>query len=37
MKSVHGMKALEKENQMIEQDLDLLFKILRKQVTSWWD
>ena len=28
---------LEKEEQMINQDLDLLFKILRKQIRCWWD
>ena len=27
----------EKEEQMINQDLDLLFKILRKQIRCWWD
>jgi hypothetical protein len=26
-----------KEEQMINQDLDLLFKILRKQIRCWWD
>ena len=30
-------KAYEHENMMREQDLDLLFKMLRKKITSWWD
>ena len=29
--------SFEKEEEMIEQDLDLLFKILRKQIRVWWD
>ncbi len=29
--------SFEKEEEMIEQDLDLLFKILRKQIRAWWD
>ena len=29
--------SYEKEEQMINQDLDLLFKILRKQIRCWWD
>jgi len=29
--------SLEKEEQMINQDLDLLFKIIRKQIRCWWD
>jgi hypothetical protein len=29
--------SFEKEEQMINQDLDLLFKILRKQIRCWWD
>ena len=28
---------MDKEDEMIEQDLDLLFKIMRKQIRSWWD
>lgn len=30
-------ESLEKEERMTNQDLDLLFKILRKQIRSWWD
>ena len=29
--------SLEKEEMMINQDLDLLFKIIRKQIRTWWD
>jgi hypothetical protein len=27
----------EKEERMINQDLDLLFKIIRKHIRTWWD
>ena len=30
-------KSHEKEERMINQDLDLLFKIMRKQIRVWWD
>jgi len=30
-------KSFEEEEAMINQDLDLLFKILRKNIRSWWD
>lgn len=26
-----------RSEEMIEQDLDLLFKIMRKQIRAWWD
>jgi hypothetical protein len=29
--------SFEKEEEMINQDLNLLFKILRKQIRCWWD
>ncbi len=29
--------SFEKEEEMINQDLDLLFKLLRKQIRCWWD
>lgn len=29
--------SFEKEEEMINQDLDMLFKILRKQIRCWWD
>jgi hypothetical protein len=28
---------LRKEEEMINQDLDLLFKTIRKQIRAWWD
>lgn len=28
---------LDKEEHMMNQDLDLLFKILRKHIRTWWD
>ena len=30
-------ESLEKEEMLINQDLDLLFKIMRKQIRVWWD
>lgn len=30
-------KSFEEEQKAIEQDLDLLFKIIRKQIRCWWD
>lgn len=30
-------ESYEKKERMIKQDLDLLFKILRKQIRCWWD
>jgi hypothetical protein len=30
-------ELFEKEEYMINQDLDLLFKIMRKQIRVWWD
>jgi len=29
--------SFNKEERMINQDLDLLFKTLRKQIRCWWD
>ena len=29
--------SFNKEQEMINQDLDMLFKILRKQIRCWWD
>jgi hypothetical protein len=29
--------SFNKEERMINQDLDMLFKILRKQIRCWWD
>jgi hypothetical protein len=29
--------SFEKEEEMIEQDLDLLFKLLSKNIRTWWD
>ena len=29
--------SYEKEEEMINQDLDLLFKLLRKHIRTWWD
>lgn len=29
--------SIEKEERMINQDLDLLFKIIRRQIRTWWD
>jgi len=29
--------SFEKEEMMIEQDLDLLFNIIRKHIRTWWD
>ena len=29
--------SFNKEEEMINQDLDMLFKILRKQIRCWWD
>ena len=29
--------SFEKQEEMINQDLDMLFKILRKQIRCWWD
>jgi len=29
--------SFEKEEEMINQDLDMLFEILRKQIRCWWD
>jgi len=29
--------SFEKEEEMINQDLDMLFKLLRKQIRVWWD
>lgn len=33
----YPLAEMDKEGEMIQQDLDLLFKILRKQIESWWD
>ena len=30
-------KSFDEQEQMTNQDLDLLFKILRKQIRVWWD
>jgi hypothetical protein len=30
-------ESLEKEEMLINQDLDLLFKTIRKQIRAWWD
>jgi hypothetical protein len=30
-------KSFEEEQKMIDQDIDLLFKIIRKQLRAWWD
>lgn len=30
-------KSFEEEEAMANQDVELLFKILRKQIRSWWD
>ena len=30
-------RLIERENSLKNQDMDLLFKILRKQIFSWWD
>jgi len=29
--------ACEKENELRDQDLDLLFKMMRKHIQGWWD
>ena len=29
--------SFEKHERMIDQDLDLLFKVMRKQIRVWWD
>jgi len=29
--------SFNKEHEMIEQDLDLLFKLLRRNIRTWWD
>lgn len=31
------MEETKREGQMIEQDLDLLFKTMRKHIRKWWD
>ena len=36
-KVVNVRRSFEEEERMINQDLDLLFKILRKQIRVWWD
>ena len=30
-------KSFIEEQAMIEQDVELLFKIIRKQIRAWWD
>ena len=36
-KLVNVRRSFKEQEQMINQDLDLLFKILRKQIRVWWD